>query len=111
MFRFFFLLTLLTSSFTYAESRRLFCEASYNTESIFETEVILSKGERNKLYGNLGGIAFYVSDLGNNKVELHVFNSYEPSRSYASSDFSRPNSRVELVVWKQDYLLETRCRN
>lgn len=91
--------------------RSLYCQASYNTEVLFETEVTLKDGEVNKLFGTLAGLQFYLSDKGENKIELQVFNTYEPSRNYAIAIFKEARSQVELAIWKQDYLLEAKCSN
>lgn len=103
---------LLLSSFPLlAQARTLYCQASFNTDVLFETEVTLNDRELNHKFGTLAGLEFYVSDRGQNKIELQVFNTYEPSRSYATSVFDKEGSHVELAVWKQDYMLEARCSN
>lgn len=88
--------------------RSLSCGASFNSDSLFEADVLVKEKER-KLFGELAGLEFFVTDKGQNRIELEVFNKYEPSRSYAESTFSGEGSFVNLVIWRQDYLLEVRC--
>lgn len=94
-----------------SEARTLFCQANFNNDVLFEKKVDVKAGESNKKFGTLGGLEFFISDKGENKIELQVFNTYEPSRSYATSVFKESGSTVELAVWKQDSLLEARCSN
>jgi hypothetical protein len=110
MIRLLILLTIIHCYNAFSKDQVLKCQASYNTDVILETEVSLKKGEQNKLFGELAGLQFFLSDKGNNSIEVQAVNNYEPSRNYASAKFVDPSSFLELSIWKRDYLLEVRCR-
>lgn len=98
----------LSSTAVFANTT-LNCKATYNLETVFETEVQLAKGERNKSFGGFEAFQFFLSDNGNNVIELQSLNNTDPSRSYATAKISDAGSFVELAIWTRDFLLEVRC--
>jgi hypothetical protein len=99
----------LASISAFAQETKLQCKATYNLDTVIETEVNLGHAERNKSFGEFEGFQFFLSDNGNNVVELQSLNIYEPSRSYATAKISEAGSFVELSIWTREYLLEVRC--
>ncbi len=108
--RFFFSLLVFTlTSTAFAKEYQLKCTAKHNLDLIFDTEVTLKDTDKNKLLGTYEGFDFILSSLGQDILELQVFNGYEPSRIYSTSKFSKSGDFVEQSVWKRDYLLDVRC--
>lgn len=101
------LATLLSAS-AFAKDFNLTCESSLNSDKLFEVRVKLPQGERNNLIAKTDEYHFFITSQKDDVVELQVYNSTEPSRSYASGSLSKAKS-VELVIWKRDSLLEARC--
>ena len=102
-------LLLALGSFSAFAETKLQCKATYNLDTVLETEVTLNNSERNKSFGEYEGFQFFLSDNGNNIVELQMLNIYEPSRSYATAKISEAGSFVELSIWNREFLLEVRC--
>lgn len=104
------LLSLLFLCSFSVEARELLlkCEASHNSDKLFSVETKLPEGQRNSLIAKAEEFEFLVTSAKNNVVEIQVYNSFDPSRTYASSDLSK-SRHVELVVWRRDSLLEMRC--
>lgn len=102
-------LLLTLGSFAVAAETKLQCKATYNMDTVLETEVTLGHAERNKSFGEFEGFQFFLSDNGNNVVELQTLNIYEPSRSYATAKITEAGSFVELSIWNREFLLEVRC--
>lgn len=105
-------LVLLLSTFlslsAFAKDFNLKCESSLNSSKLFEVKTILPQGERNNLIAKADNYQFFITSAGADVVELQVYDSSEPSRSYASASLSKAQY-VELVIWKRESLLETRC--
>jgi hypothetical protein len=109
MNRFIFILSLFTSLSAVASPMQLNCVVSYNLGKVFETEVSLSEGEKNKTFGAFEQFEFFLSSNANNSVELQSYEMVGPSRSYATAKLSEKGSSVELSVWKREYILDVRC--
>lgn len=105
------LATLLAlGSFTaFAHETKLQCKATHNTDIVLETEVTLNHAERNKSFGEFEQFQFFLSDNGNDVIELQSYNNNEPSRTYATAKITEAGSYVELSIWSREYLLEVRC--
>jgi hypothetical protein len=99
----------LASMNSFAHETKLQCKATYNMDTVLETEVTLGHAERNKSFGEYEGFQFFLSDNGSGIVELQSLNIYEPSRSYATAKISEAGSFVELSIWTREYILEVRC--
>ncbi len=99
----------LSSMTAFAHETKLQCKATYNLETVLETEVTLGHSERNKSFGEFDMFQFFLTDKGNDVIELHSLNNNEPSRSYATAKMVEVGSFVELSVWTRDYILEVRC--
>lgn len=102
------LLTTFLSLSAFAKDFNLKCESSLNSSKLFEVNVTLPQGERNNLIAKSDNYHFFVTSAGMDVVELQVYDSSEPSRSYASASLTKAKS-VELVIWKRESLLEARC--
>lgn len=99
----------LGSLTAFAQETKLQCKATYNLDTVLETEVTLGHSERNKSFGEFEQFQFFLSDNGNNVIELQSLNNNEPSRSYATAKIAEAGSYVELSIWTRDFLLEVRC--
>ena len=100
---------LIVSFSAQATGHNLTCVASYNSEKVLETSFTLNPKERNKSFGEIEGFEFLVSENSAEVIELQAYNIYEPSRSYATANLSKPSSFVELSIWKREFLMEVRC--
>lgn len=99
----------ITSFSSFAHETTLQCKATYNLDTVLETQVTLGHGEVNKAFGEFQGFQFFLSDKGNSTIELQSLNSYEPSRSYATAKINEAGTFVELSIWTRDFILEIRC--
>lgn len=99
----------LSSISAFAHETKLQCKATYNMDTVLETEVTLGHSERNKSFGEFEAFQFFLTDVGNGIIELQSLNNNEPSRSYATAKMAEAGSYVELSIWTRDYLLEVRC--
>jgi hypothetical protein len=103
---------ILSALFTlpaFAQDYNLKCVASYNSEKVFEQELLLSQGQRALKFGSVEDFDFILSSNKDQTVELQVLNVNEPSRSYATAKLKEKDAYVELSIWKREFLLEVRC--
>lgn len=96
-----------TSAF--AATKDIRCVTTFNSDSHFEVNIKLNDGQRNQKFADFDGYEFFLSALKDDMVELQIYNPYDPSRSYASAKLVDQNY-LELVIWKRDSILETRCQ-
>lgn len=99
-------LTLISSS-VFAEE--LFCNVTVNMETVAEVE-FTSAPKTNTAYVVAEGFSFYITNKGNSKFELEVFNLDGPSRSYAEGYLRTQEDTLAWTLWTRDILLETRCK-
>lgn len=99
----------LLSSQVFAKELKLNCVATYNSDKVLDTQVVLASGQSNLVIGGAEEFDFILSSKANDVVELQAFNSGEPSRTYATATIKAANSIVELSIWKRDLLMEVRC--
>lgn len=102
-----FIVTLAFYQFAQADNLALNCTASVNYENLLTANISLSENQSNYRWGEYQDLRFLVSRK-ESMIELQLFNGSEPSRTYATSDFSNGNS-VELTVWKSEFLLSLKC--
>ena len=105
----FFLLGAFVSSQAFANDFNLKCIATYNADKVLEKEVTLVAGTRGLSLGGVEGFEFFLSQVGENTVELQALNSDEQSRSYATAKINDATSFVELSLWKREFIMEIRC--
>ncbi len=94
---------------SFAQVFNLRCKAIYNSEVILDRDVALQYKQRNLNIGGKEPFQFILSSAPDGKVEFQAYNSWDPSRSYASALMSGRGAFVELSIWKREYLLEARC--
>lgn len=104
-----FLLASLATAQVYAADWNLRCVGTHNSDKVMDRTLTLLAGQRNLPIGSDDQFEFILSDNGKNVIELQAYNSYEPSRSYATADFSAASAWVELSLWTREFLLEVRC--
>lgn len=98
-------LLLTLSPLTFARS--FDCQVKINHELAFVAGFDLAE-KASKKFGVYEEYEFTLMDKGS-LFELEVYNSLEPSRSYAVGDF-RTSSDLGLIIWKHDGLLEVSCK-
>lgn len=106
---FLFLVTLNLSTHTFAKDFKLRCVVHFNSENLLDTEVMLPSGARGKHVGEVEGFSFFLTQTGEETVELQAYNGGEESRYYALAKLNTPTSFVEFSSWKREFILEARC--
>lgn len=92
---------------TFAED--LICSVNLNTEPVAETPVTVDVNAK-VVYAEMDGFRFFVTNKGNSKFEIEVFNAAEPSRSYASGKLLDATDELSWSVWSRDYLIDSTCK-
>lgn len=103
---------LLLSFFTFSASAKdlqLDCELSHNKSTVFTRSLSLKAGQKNVTVGSYDLFDVIVSSLGQNKIELQIYNASEPSRSYASGMLTDKSSEVSMALWTREFLMEASC--
>ena len=103
------LIICLMATHTMAASLKLNCQLKHNYQNKLETSIDLRDMEKNQSLGTYEQFEFIVSSMGGQKIELQLLDHSEPSRSYASGFISSTNQKLELIIWKRDYLVEANC--
>lgn len=97
----------LCSTAVFAEE--LFCTLSVNMETVGEVQ-FKAEPQAKTPYLIADGFSFYVSNKGNSKFELEIFNLEGPSRSYAEGFLRSKEDTLAWTLWTRDMLLETKCK-
>jgi hypothetical protein len=101
------LLSTLFASSLFA-STNMTCEVTYNYDSIFTRTLSLPVGAKNFSFGLFEEFEFFLTDLGNDKLELQILDNTGPARNYATGKLTSETS-LELAIWRRDYLIDVRC--
>jgi hypothetical protein len=104
-----FLMGTIFSSSAFAKDFHLKCVASYNADKVLETEVKLPAGVKSLGFGSFEEFDFYLTQTGENTVELQALYNADPSRSYATAKLTDSSSFVELSIWRREFIMEVRC--
>lgn len=83
------------------------CQVKYNYETVFVTSFELET-MKSKKFGTFEEFEFTLKDLGA-KFELELYNSLEPSRTYAVGDLTK-SSELGLIIWNRSKLMEVSCQ-
>ncbi|WPU66850.1 hypothetical protein [Peredibacter starrii] len=99
---------LLTALFvsSSAFAMELKCEAKHNAETVLSNSICLKD---KAVIGEVEGFRFMANAKSQNIVELEAYNSYEPSRTYATGSLDKAGAFVDLAIWKREFLMEVRC--
>lgn len=97
----------LSSSALLAEE--LFCTVSVNFETVAEVQLQVEPTQK-EAYVMADAFSFYVTNKGQGKFELEIFNADEPSRSYAEGFLRTKEDTLAWTLWSRDMLLETKCK-
>lgn len=103
------IVSILIATSAYAQDFQLKCQADYNSDTILDTTVHLKENTKDLKLGGNDQFQFILTNKQGTVVELQVYNRYEPSRTYATSNLSGPSEFVELSIWNRDFILEARC--
>lgn len=100
-----FMVACLTST---SMAENLLCQVSINMEvqSKLSLQVPL---DENILYAKFQPFQMRIKNLGASKFEIEVYDSEEPSRSYAKGTLRAEDDEVRWTLWRRDILLETSC--
>lgn len=101
-------LTLLTLSLkTFAED--LACSVNLNLQNVSDVEISVQAKEK-AVFAEFENFKFFVSNKGDSKFEIEVFNANEESRSYASGNILNAKDEVTWTLWTRDYLIDASCK-
>jgi hypothetical protein len=92
-----------------AQALNLQCTAKHNLDLIVEEDIQLSSGVKNKLIGSFDDFRFYVSDKGDDMIEVHAYSISLSSRTYATARLKSSEDFVEASVWNREFMLDLRC--
>jgi hypothetical protein len=98
------------ASASYANDYNFKCIATYNAEKVMENVITLQAGEKNKFIGEVDGDRFIISSLSKEKIELQIYNTDEPSRTYSTATISETQPLIGLSIWKRESILEIYCQ-
>lgn len=101
--------SLLISTTTFAKALTLTCEASYNLNKVFSTEITLNEGERDLRIGEHEEYEFFITSKGQGVVELQALNVIEPSRSYSEMKLTKDSPSIKMTIWKRESILDLAC--
>lgn len=105
--KFVILASLLFSFTSFAKDMNLSCKASFNMETVFESEVTLGNEKVN--VGEFENFIYFVTQKADGRVELQSHDMDEPSRSYATASLKNVGDYVELSIWNRAYIMDVRC--
>lgn len=98
---------ILTSFMSNAYAYKFECMLKHNYETIFQTKFELEENSSKK-FGAFEEYEFTLKDTGD-LFELELYNSLEPSRSYAIGDFKKSQD-LGLIIWNREKLIEVSCK-
>lgn len=101
-------LTFLLSA-SMAKASDLVCNVKINAEEAAVTEFTVAPNTE-VTYAVLEGYKFFVSNLGNSKFELEIYDSNGPTRSYATGHLRNLTDDLSWTLWSREILLETTCK-
>ncbi|MBC7714558.1 MAG: hypothetical protein H7177_14525 [Rhizobacter sp.] len=99
---------LISSSFAFAENVQ--CNYSVNGGEAVETGVFNVAANSKEIYVDAEDYRFFISNKGNAKFELEIFDAYAPSRSYATGYLRTAADDISWAFWSRDVLIETTCK-
>ncbi len=103
------ILSSLVATSVSAKEFNLKCVATHNADVVLETDVKLPSGAKSLSFGEFEEFEFFLSQSGENTVELQALYNVDPSRSYATATFQGEKSFVELSIWRREFIMEVRC--
>lgn len=83
------------------------CTVKYNYETVFTVKFEL-ENSKSKKFGSFEEYEFTLKDTGKN-FELELYNSLEPSRTYAVGDLTK-SPDLGLIIWNREKLMEVNCQ-
>lgn len=87
----------------------LSCRGELNGAEQFRTLINLPTGQRMVPVGQIGELEIFLSAVGDQQVELQLYNPLEPSRSYATAALRSAGERVQLAFWSRAFWIEVQC--
>ncbi len=94
---------------TNAFAENIKCSLSVSTEPVVEVEFNVEPNTK-ELFVDSTDYRFYMTNKGNSKFELEVFDAYAPSRSYSTGYLRTTADELSWAFWSRDVLLETTCK-
>lgn len=101
------IMLLFSSHVLFAED--LACTVTANSDVLIQTDFNLNVKEQYQ-YLSAGTFSFYLSNLGNSKFEIEVYNNDGPIRFYTTGLLRTSNDILTWTLWSRDILLETSCK-
>lgn len=98
---------LFSSHVLFAED--VVCTVTANHDVLAQTDFSLNVKEQHQ-YVSAGTFSFYLSNLGNSKFEIEVYNNDGPTRFYTTGLLRTSNDILTWTLWSRDILLETSCK-
>ena len=92
-----------------AQAFEMKCEGYLNGQMLWSTCADVEADTRAHVVGELGDVEIQVSSTPRGQVELLGYNFIEPSRSYSTASMTQSGDRIELALWKREFLVEVKC--
>lgn len=98
---------MLSTSGVFAEDIK--CSISVNAEPVVAVEFSVLPGTK-EMFVDSTDYRFFLTNKGNSKFELEVFDAYAPSRSYSIGYMRTLEDELSWAFWSREVLIETTCK-
>lgn len=105
-----FLITLVVVLFsTKLFAADLICEVKESLTRVSIVDIKTQEGAKIP-FEKIDGYTFNVTNLGNSKFELDIFDSNTTSRSYSTGYLHTAKDSLTWTFWSRDTLIEANCK-
>lgn len=87
----------------------LICEVKESLTQVSIVDLKVNEGAKIP-YEKISGYTFNITNLGNSKFELDIFDANTTSRSYSTGYLRTNEDSITWTFWSRDTLIEASCK-